>query len=94
MQLTLFQEGRELAKELKVGKTVRIAGAGVDRKAGDAVEGTITSYKPKGNLNEVTISLKSLPREPALAVTGIAKMVDAVTRRNEIQQYHWRVKHS
>ena len=37
----------ELAKELKDGTTVRIAACGVDRKAADAVEGTIKSHHPE-----------------------------------------------
>ena len=74
MHLTLFQEGKEFAKDLKVGQSVRIAGAGVDRKAGDAVEGTIAVHTAKGNLNEVTISLKSLPKGPPLVVAGLARL--------------------
>jgi len=74
VHLTLFQEGKEFARDLKVGQAVRIAGAGIDRKAGDAVEGTVTVHLPKGNLNEVTISLKSLPKEPPLVVAGLARL--------------------
>jgi hypothetical protein len=73
VKLTLFQEGRDLAKNLKVGQTVRVAAAGVDRKAFDAVEGTITVLKPKGNLNEVTIALKAAPTQP-FVVAGVARL--------------------
>jgi len=73
VQLTLFLEGRELAKELKTGRTVRIAAAGADRKAGKAIEGTLKEQRPAGNLHLVTITLKSTPPEPLL-VTGVARL--------------------
>ena len=71
--LTLFQEGRELAKDLKVGAPVRIAACGPDRKPGEAVEGTIKATRPVRNLNEVTITLKAAPKEP-LVVAGVARV--------------------
>jgi hypothetical protein len=73
VRVTLFLEGRELAKELKVGKTVRVAPAGEDRKAGKSVEGTIKEQKPVGNLQQVTITLKAAPPEP-FKVTGVARL--------------------
>ena len=73
VRLTLFQEGRELAKDLKVGRNVRIAVAGTDRKAGKSIEGTLKEHRPASNLNQVTITLKSAPPEP-LVVTGVARL--------------------
>ncbi len=73
VRLTLFLEGRELAKELKAGRAVRIAAAGADRKAGQEIEGTLKAHRPAGNLHEVTIMLKSAPPEP-LVVTGVARL--------------------
>jgi len=73
VRLTLFLEGRELAKELKAGRTVRIAPAGTDRKAGKAFAGTLKEHRPAGNLHQVTITLKSAPTEP-LVVTGVARL--------------------
>ena len=73
VRLTLFLEGRELAKELKAGRTVRIAAAGTDRKAGKAIEGILKEHRPAGNLHQVTITLKSAPPEP-LVVTGVARL--------------------
>jgi hypothetical protein len=73
VRLTLFQEGRELAKDLKVGRMVRLAPAGADRQAGKAIEGTLKEHRPMGNLNQVTITLKAAPPEP-LVVTGVARL--------------------
>ena len=71
--MTLFLEGRELAKELKAGRSIRVAAAGADRKAGKTVEGTIKEHRPVGNLHQVTITLKADPPE-ALVVTGVARL--------------------
>ena len=38
---------------MKVGRTIRVAAAGTDRKAGKPVEGTIQEQRPMGNLNQV-----------------------------------------
>jgi hypothetical protein len=73
IKLTLFQEGRDLEKDLKAGKNVRLAPAGVDRKAGKPVEGTIKESKKVGNLSAVTITLKSAPPE-AFVVAGLARV--------------------
>ena len=64
---------RELAKELKAGRSVRVAAAGIDRKAGKSIEGTIKEYRPVGNLHQVTIALKADPPE-GLVVTGVARL--------------------
>jgi hypothetical protein len=72
IRLTLFLEGRDLAKNLKVGQPVRVAPAGADRKAGKAIEGTIKEHRP-GHLHAVKISLKEAPPE-AFVVTGLARL--------------------
>src|SRR5262249_4617466 len=47
LQLTLFQETRDLSKESKAGRKVRVAPAGVDRKPTEAaVEGVVQEVKP------------------------------------------------
>lgn len=73
VKLTLFLEGRELEKNLKVGETVRVAAAGVDRKAFDSVEGTLKEFHAVKNLKAVTIELKEMPKSP-FVVAGIAKL--------------------
>lgn len=73
VRLTLFQEGRELARELKAGRAVRVAAAGTDRKAGTPVDGTIREHRPQGNLNQVTIELKAEPPQPLVA-TGVVRV--------------------
>jgi hypothetical protein len=73
VHLTLFQEGKELAKDLKVGGTVRVAAARVDRKAADSVEGTIKELPKGGRLTTVTIALKSQPKEP-MVIAGVARL--------------------
>ncbi len=73
VRLTLFLEGRELARELKPGRGVRVAPAGTDRKGGKAVEGTIKEHRTAGHLNQVTIALTATPPEP-LVVTGTARL--------------------
>jgi hypothetical protein len=73
IKLTLFMEGREFAKELKAGRHVRVAPTSADRKAGKTVEGTIKENKAMGNLNQVTIALKSAPPE-AFTVAGVARL--------------------
>jgi len=58
LQLTLFQEGGDIAHALKPGQSVRIAPAGVDRKpTAEPVHGTVSTAKMVGNLGKVTITL-------------------------------------
>ncbi len=58
IQLTLFQEGGDIARALKPGQKVRLAPAGTDRKPTAApVTGTVTEAKMAGNLGKVTITL-------------------------------------
>ena len=58
VELTLFQEGGEVARNLKPGKRVSVAPAGADRKpTASPDEGTVTSTKMAGNLGKVTITM-------------------------------------
>ncbi len=70
--ITLFPEGRELAKDLKAGRAVQLAAANANRVAGKAVEGIIKEVKAQGNLNQVTIELKVLPE--GITVGGLARL--------------------
>ena len=73
VKLTLFQEGRELAKDLKAGMIIRVAPTGMDRMPGKAISGTIKEQKAFGNLHGVTIRLMSEPPE-ALKKTTVARL--------------------
>lgn len=58
LDLTLFQEAGDIARQLKPGQKVRVAAAGVDRKpAGAPVTGIIAAAKMAGNLGKVTLTL-------------------------------------
>jgi hypothetical protein len=60
LSLTLFPEADDTNKQLKVGKAVRVAPAGVDKKpSGEPVQGTVTSVKMAGQLCKVTLQLAS-----------------------------------
>ncbi len=72
VKLTLFQEGREFAKEFKAGRRVRFASAGDDRKAGKDVEAVVKEHKQVGNLQNVTLEVKTAPE--GLAITGVARL--------------------
>lgn len=73
IKLTLFQEGKEWAKELKAGRAVALAPAGIDRVGGMSTEGTVKESKAAGNLTLVTISLKSQPAQ-TFSVAGVARL--------------------
>jgi hypothetical protein len=61
MKLTLFNEGSDVMKQLKPGVEVRIAPAGVDRKArGDGVTGQITAMKMEGRQGKATVEVASM----------------------------------
>ena len=73
LELTLFQESGDIARALKVGQKVRVAPAGVDRKAiGTPVTGTISAAKMQGNLGKATVTLDA----PAtgFVVGGVARL--------------------
>lgn len=58
LELTLFWESNEIARSLKAGQKVRVAAAGVDRKAtAPAVTGVIATAKMQGNLGKLTVKL-------------------------------------
>jgi hypothetical protein len=58
LDLTLFQESGDIARGLKAGQKVRVAAAGVDRKAtGTPATGTVAAAKMAGNLGKVTLTL-------------------------------------
>ena len=58
LDLTLFQESGEIARQLKAGQKIRVAAAGVDRKAiGTPGSGTVAAAKMAGNLGKVTLTL-------------------------------------
>ena len=58
MDLTLFQESGEISHALKAGQKVRVAAAGVDRKAiGVPITGVVVAAKMAGNLGKVTVTL-------------------------------------
>lgn len=73
LKLTLFGEADEISKALKAGKAIRVAPAGVDRKAsGAGLAGKVTSTKQRGKLCEVTLTLDSAPG--GFKVAGLARL--------------------
>ncbi len=73
---TLFEESGELSHKLKPGMKVRVASAGVDRKAiGTPVTGSVTTAKMAGNLGKVSITLDA--NSPAFVPGNIARVWDA-----------------
>lgn len=73
VQLTLFNEGGEIAKQLKVGKAVRIAPAGVDRKPTAApLIGTVTVANTKGRECKVTVTFAET--EAKFRTAGLARL--------------------
>ena len=62
LDLTLFQESGEISHALKAGQKVRVAAAGVDRKASGATfDGIVATAKMAGNLGKVTVTLNAAP---------------------------------
>ena len=73
LELTLFQESGDTSRALKPGQKVRVAPAGVDRKAiGTPVTGTISAARMQGNLGKATVTLDA----PAagFVVGGVARL--------------------
>lgn len=59
LKLTLFHEGEEHVKRLKVGKPVRVAPAGVDRRpTSEQIPGKVTAVKMVGRQCLVTVSIE------------------------------------
>jgi hypothetical protein len=73
VQLTLFQEGRELGKRLKTGAAVRVAPADSARVPGASVPAKIVEQRPLGNLYQVSVALDA-NAPPTLTVTGLARL--------------------
>ena len=62
LDLTLFQESGEISHALKAGQKIRVAAAGVDRKAiGTPFDGIVATAKMAGNLGKVTVTLNAAP---------------------------------
>ncbi len=73
LRLTLFNEGEEHVKQLKVDKSVRVAPAGVDRKpSADPISGKVTAVKMAGRQCLVTLSINSPATK--FEVTGLARL--------------------
>ena len=73
LRLTLFNEGSDIAKQLKAGKTVRVAPAGVDRKPTTApLTATVTTALTKGRECKVTLTLSAA--EAKFQPTGLARL--------------------
>jgi hypothetical protein len=74
LQLTLFGDGAELFAKLKAGSRVRVAPAGVDRKAaGEPTAAVIEEIKPDGRSRSVTLKLEQ-PTGSVFEVGGLARV--------------------
>jgi hypothetical protein len=75
LKLTLFNEGADVARQLKVGKTVKVAPAGVDRKpSAEAVEGKVTELKPNGRQQAVTLEMAGGKMPVGFQPTGLFRL--------------------
>ncbi|MEN9574151.1 MAG: hypothetical protein RL514_2006 [Verrucomicrobiota bacterium] len=73
LRLTLFNEGSDLAKQLKAGKALRVAPAGVDRKPTTApLAATVTTATTKGRETKVTLTLSAA--EAKFQSAGLARV--------------------
>jgi hypothetical protein len=73
LQLTLFGEADEISKQLKAGTPIRVASAGVDRKAiGSGIAGTVTATKQVGRVCKVTLAVESAGQ--GFQVAGLARL--------------------
>lgn len=73
LKLTLFNEGGDLARQLKAGKRVRVAPAGVDRQPVAApLGGEIKSATTKGRETKVTLTLGT--SEAKFQPNGLARV--------------------
>ncbi len=72
LRLTLFNEGSDIAKQLKAGKVIRVAPASVDRKPTTApLTGTVTAAVTKGRECKVTLTLSAAAK---FQPTGLARV--------------------
>ena len=75
LKLTLFNEGGDVAKQLKAGKPVRVAPAGVDRKpTAKAISATVTEAKMNGRQQAVTLTLGDGAAASAFQPTGLFRL--------------------
>jgi hypothetical protein len=75
LKLTLFNEGGDVAKQLKAGKAVKVVPAGVDRKpVGKAVSATVTEAKMNGRLQEATLTLSDGASASAFQPAGLFRL--------------------
>lgn len=73
LKLTLFNEGGDTAKQLKAGKPVRVAPAGVDRKPTTApLTATVSAAATKGRETKVTLTLSAA--EARFVPAGLARL--------------------
>lgn len=73
LKLTLFNEGADLAKQLKSGKLVRVAPAGVDRQPVTApLNATVAAVSTKGRETKATLTLAT--PEAKFHPTGLARV--------------------
>lgn len=74
LELTLFQEGGDVARALKKGQKVEVFNTGADRKpSGAPATGTIAEAKMAGNLGKVSIQL-DLGSSTRFEVGGLARL--------------------
>ncbi len=73
LRLTLFNEGGDVAKQIKVGKSVRVAPAGVDRKPMvTPLMAKVTAVNTKGRECKVTLTLSA--EEAKFQPVGLARL--------------------
>lgn len=73
LRLTLFNEGSDIAKQLKPGKPIRVAPAGGDRQPlNTALDGTVIATVMKGRECQVTVTLTA--PEAKFQPTGLARL--------------------
>lgn len=73
LKLTLFNEGTDVAKQLKAGKVIRVAPAGVNRQPTlPSLNGTVKTTVTRGRETKVTLELSRV--EPQFQPTGLARL--------------------
>ncbi len=73
LELTLLWESNEISRSLKAGQKVRVAPAGLDRKAtAPAVTGVIATSKMQGKLGKLTVKLDA--PSAGFVVGGITRL--------------------
>ena len=73
LELTLFQEASVLAEDLKPGRKIRAAAAGVNRKSkGNPIEAELVSCNRIGKIYKVALKTKTRPED--FEVTGLARV--------------------